>query len=143
MQQSSGCPISLANWCALALEHGIETTYVQRLIQAKQLTLDSQLADVTEWPWLIRISTLDIFQIRTEKGPLTFGRKAPLFPLRLLKVLISLGGKDIPLSTLGDILWPDADGDAAYQSVRTTLARLRKLFDREEGVGGSWGFVKF
>ena len=124
-------PDALAQWCALALEHGIEPTYIQHLITAKQLTLDSRQTDSIEWPWPIRISTLDTFQIRTEHGLLTFGRKAPLLPLQMLKVLISLGGHDIPLVQLGDILWPDADGDAAYRSVLTTLARLRKLFDQE------------
>ena len=125
-------PRVLASLCVLALEEGIEPDYVRRLIRAKQLTLDARTADSLAWPWPIRIQTLGQFLITTDVGPLAFGRKAPLIPLRLLKLLISLGGNNIALTRLADDLWPDAEGDAAYRSMLTTLTRLRKLLGRED-----------
>ncbi len=130
----SWLPSILAPLCAQALEEGIEPDYVQQLIQAKQLTLDATTAASLNWPWPVRIQTLGPFRITTEAGPVTFGRKAPLMPLRLLKLLISLGGQNIPLTRLADNLWPDAEGDAAYRSILTNLARLRKLLGREDAL---------
>jgi len=128
----SWLPSILAPLCALALEEEIEPTYVRQLIRDKHLTLDAQTADTLEWPWVVRIQTLGQFQITLNREPLSFGRKAPLMPLRLLKELINLGGQNIALTRLSDNLWPDADGDAAYRSLLTTLARLRKLLGRED-----------
>ena len=130
----SWLPSILASLCVLALEEGIEPDYVRQLIRAKQLTLDARTTDTLAWPWPIRIQTLGQFLITTDAGPLTFGRKAPLIPLRLLKLLISLGGNNIALTRLADDLWPDAEGDAAYRSMLTTLTRLRKLLGREDAL---------
>ncbi len=130
----SWLPSILAPLCAHAIEEDIEFDYVRQLIQAKKLTLDSTRAGTLNWPWPIRIQTLGSFQIITEAGPVTFARKAPLTPLRLLKLLISLGGGDISLTRLADDLWPDAEGDAAYRSILTNLARLRKLLGREDAL---------
>ena len=96
--------------------------------------LDAITAGTLNWPWPIRIQTLGSFHIITETGPVTFKRKAPLTPLRLLKLLISLGGQNISLTRLADDLWPDAEGDAAYRSILTNLARLRKLLGREDAL---------
>lgn len=62
-------------------------------------------------------------------------------PLRLLKVLIALGGREIAESAISNILWPDADGDMAHQSFETNLHRLRKLLDLPEALRLSDGKV--
>ena len=127
-------PKLLVPCCVVALEEHIEPEYVHRLIRAKGLTLDARTAQTTAWPWPIRIQTLGRFVITIEDAPLTFGRKAPLMPLRFLKLILCQGGQEIPLTRLADELWPDAEGDAAYRSMLTTLGRLRKLLGREEAL---------
>ena len=51
------------------------------------------------------------------------------------------GPEGIRDEELADALWPEADGDAAYQSLKTTLHRLRALIGREEAVKVSEGRV--
>jgi len=41
--------------------------------------------------------------------------------------LIAMGGRQVPQTRLADLLWPDAEGDAAYRALITTLQRLRRL----------------
>jgi len=45
-----------------------------------------------------------------------------------------LGGRGVREEEIADLLWPDADGDMAYQSLRTTLHRLRQLLGNEKAV---------
>ncbi len=130
----SWLPRILTPLCALAVEEDIELDYVRQLIRDKHLTLDAKTANTLAWPWPIRIQTLGTFLITTDEGPVVFGRKAPLMPLRLLQLLISLGGQTISLTRLSDALWPDADGDAAYRSILTTLTRVRKILGREDAL---------
>ena len=67
------------------------------------------------------------FKLFIDNKILKFKVKAQQKPIELLKVLISLGGKNVSESTLSDILWPDADGDMQRQNFNTTLHRLRKI----------------
>jgi TolB-like protein len=75
----------------------------------------------------VRVLTLGRFEVERNGAPLRFSRKTPRKPLDLLKVLIALGGQSVPTEQLTDALWPESDGDAAYDSLRTTASRLRKL----------------
>jgi two-component SAPR family response regulator len=50
-----------------------------------------------------------------------------------LKALIALGGRNVAAQQICDLLWPEADGDAAQAAFSTTLHRLRKLV-RHEGA---------
>ncbi|MFQ5700089.1 MAG: hypothetical protein ACE5IL_17640, partial [Myxococcota bacterium] len=45
---------------------------------------------------------------------------------RLLKLLLTLGGEKVSAVKLAELMWPDADGDRAYASLKTALARLRR-----------------
>ncbi len=45
----------------------------------------------------------------------------------LLKALVVHGGKKIPMTQLADLLWPDAEGDQAYQNLKVLIWRLRRL----------------
>jgi len=56
----------------------------------------------------------------------------------LLKALIALGGRGVPGSTLSSLLWPDADGDNAINSLNVTLNRLRKVGNKKQGQTISW-----
>ena len=137
--------------CEKALEHGIETDYVKRLIRLRSLTppsvnssFSSEGYGVTapdNWPYPIKIYTLGGFRILKDDEPVEFSGKVQKKPLEMLKALIALGGKDVSEQQLADILWPDADGDSAHRNFEMTLHRLRKLLGRDNAVLFAGGLV--
>ena len=124
-------PRIMAWLCAEALQRGIETTYVQHLVRRRNLVPDSPPLHVQNWPWPVRIYTLKRFALVRDGKQLHFTRKTPQKPLLLLKVLIAMGGRNVPRERVIDILWPDAEGDTAAKSLSVTLVRLRKLLGGE------------
>jgi len=75
----------------------------------------------------VTIFTLGRFSLLTNGQSADLGRKAPKRPLELLKAIVAQGGREISLSRLTLLLWPDVDGDKAMRSFDTTLHRLRKV----------------
>jgi len=76
---------------------------------------------------MVEIQTLGQFKVIIAGIPLRFLRKAQKKPMQLLKALIAFGGKEVREDMLAELLWPDADGDAAARALSTALYRLRKL----------------
>jgi len=130
----SWIPSFMTRLCVRSLEHGIEVPYVQELIRKRNLVPATPPLEVETWPWPVRIFALGRFNLVIEGAPPSSGRKSPQKPLELLKALIALGGREVPEEQLGEILWPDADGDLAQQSLSTNLKRLRKLLGAERSV---------
>jgi DNA-binding SARP family transcriptional activator len=124
----------MAKLCTRALEEGIETEYVKKLIRVRKLMPDEPPVHIEDWPWRLKMYTLARFEVIKDNGPLRFRGKAPQRPLEMLKALIALGGRDISQERLSDVLWPDADGDAAQKSFATTLFRLRQLLGMDEAL---------
>jgi len=120
-------PKALANLCVFALENSIGVEYFQFLVRNRKLTPENPPVHLDNWPWPLKIYTLGRFEIETQDQPLVFNGKTQLMPLRLLKLIIALGGEDIPEEQLSDILWPDTDGYSAHRTFSTTIYRLRKL----------------
>lgn len=56
----------------------------------------------------------------------------------LLKALIVLGGYKVSVERLGDLLWPDADGDVARNNLKVALWRLRRLGCRKGETPLPW-----
>jgi DNA-binding SARP family transcriptional activator len=52
----------------------------------------------------------------------------------MLKMLIVLGGKDVPAEKISDALWEDAEGDNAHVAFTTTLKRLRHLIGLDDAL---------
>ena len=75
----------------------------------------------------VTIFTLGRFSLLINGKPADSGRKFPQRPLELLKAIIAQGGREISISRLTVLLWPDVDGDKATRSFDTTLHRLRKI----------------
>jgi two-component SAPR family response regulator len=117
-----------------ALRSGIEVEYVKYLIKKRDLHPRVSSLDVDNWPWRLKISTLGRFELSMNEKPLLLKRKPQLKPLELLKALVALGGKQVSLSSLEDLLWPDAEGDKAHKALIITLYRLRKLIGHEKAV---------
>ena len=124
--------LGLRRMLAKALQAGIESESARSIIQRFGIAAES--AEIEEWPWPIKIYTLGRFEIEINGAPLRFGRKAPKKPLEMLKYLVAVGGRDADGTSLGDALWPDAEGGAAKDSFETTLRRLRKLLGRDAAL---------
>ncbi|MCU7936886.1 MAG: hypothetical protein KZQ99_18770 [Candidatus Thiodiazotropha sp. (ex Dulcina madagascariensis)] len=60
----------------------------------------------------------------------------------LLKTLIALGGKKISYEVLCDLLWPDADGDAAARNLKVAIHRLKKTGNDSPDPVVPWLLVK-
>ncbi len=127
-------PHLYARLCVKALKLGIEVEYVRELVRKLNLVPEHPFQATDSWPWPVRVYTLGHFVLLGEAGAIPFGRKVPKAPLALLKLLIALGGKNVSQSQVMDWLWPDADGDAAYRSLKMTLSRLRKIVQREDAI---------
>jgi len=126
------CRHRLPQLFALALEEGIETELVERLIRTWRVPPAWRLDG--NWPWPVRITALGQFRVDVHGAPLPKARKAPKRLLELLKALVALGGRDIPLHRLADAMFPDQDADIAQDSLRVSLQRLRKLLGSDEYV---------
>jgi LuxR family maltose regulon positive regulatory protein len=127
-------PSAMSLLCARALEAGIEVEYVQEIIRKRNLTLDELFYHLENWPWPVKILTLGRFELMKDKKPIRFSRKVQQKPLSMLKVLIALGGREVKEEIMADILWPEADGDAAHRSFISALHRLRQLISCEKAL---------
>ncbi len=127
-------PFALVSLCLQALESEIEVPYVQELIRRCRLIPEKPLLHLKSWPWPLKIFTLGRFEILKDGKPLRFSRKVQEKPLQMLKVLISLGGKEVGEDLIEDILWPENEGDLSRQSFSTTLHRLRHLLGYEKSL---------
>lgn len=120
--------------CQRALHFGIEINYVRSIISEHFLTPDNPFCTSHLWPFPLKVYTLQPFKIvittRQGESEISLQQK----PLELLKVLIALGGYNVSVEKICDTLWQDADGDAAYKSLKTTLYRLRKSLGSENYI---------
>jgi ATP/maltotriose-dependent transcriptional regulator MalT/DNA-binding SARP family transcriptional activator len=123
-------PAWLGRLCALALREGIEPEYVGELIARYRLPPPAQ-GTPADWPWPLRVRVLGPAVVERQGEPLRFSGKAQQKPLELLKALLALGGQDVAVNHLCELLWPDSDGDDAQRAFGVTLHRLRKLVGNE------------
>jgi DNA-binding SARP family transcriptional activator len=123
-------PDWLGRLCATALRAGIEPEFVGELIANYRLHPPAETMPA-HWPWPLRVRVLGTPQVELDGIPLRFTGKAQQKPLELLKVLVALGGQEVPVSHLCELLWPDSDGDDAQRAFGVTLHRLRKLVGSE------------
>ncbi len=127
--------------CQKALENGIEPSFVSYLIQKRDLFPKTPPLHIYNWPWPVKIYTLGKFSIFKKDEEIRFSGKAQKKPIDLLKSLLAFGSIDVPVNRLADALWPDSEGDAAYQSFTMALKRLRKLLGGKDTIILSEGLV--
>ena len=127
-------PSFMTRLCVKALEAGLEVPYVQELIRKRNLVPVTPPLEVETWPWPVAIYTLGRFGILKDGRPLTFSRKVQKRPLSLLKALIAFGGRAVREEKIVDVVWPDAEGDMAIQSMSVALRRLRDLLGHDDAV---------
>jgi len=135
-------PDMMVRLCAKALAAGIETDHVRSLIRHLGLNPDQTARTIDTWPWPVDIQTLGRFEVRKDGLPLAFKGKAPHMILLLLKTLVSCGPDGAREEQLADMLWPNADGDAADKTLEISLYRLRKLLGGNHTIHVSEGHVR-
>lgn len=126
-------PKMMARLAGTALANGIETEYVKSLIRRRKLVPDPTSLGMEEWPWAFRVHALGNFSLQRDEDVDAFRGKQGK-PLDLLKVAVALGGRDINVERITDILWPRIDADYAHRSFNTTLHRLRKLLGDDQAI---------
>ncbi len=127
-------PSVMTELCLRALDSGIEVEYVRNLIRKRGLIPDTPPYEFEDWPWSLKLFTLGRFEIVRDEKPLQYPVRAPRVPLTLLKAIIAFGSRGVKEDQLVDTLWPEADGDTAHQTFKTTLHRLRQLIGDERAV---------
>jgi ATP/maltotriose-dependent transcriptional regulator MalT/DNA-binding SARP family transcriptional activator len=120
--------------CTKALEAGIEPAYVKRLIRIMRLVPEESARRSEAWPWPVKVTTLGRFGVQLHDKPLPQSRKASHRLLSLLQAIVAFGGREVPMACVTDALWPEAEGDAAYRSLISALARLRKLLGDAQAI---------
>lgn len=127
-----------SGFCALALENDIASEYVKEIIARHKLRPPVDFNNDT-WPYPVKIYTLGQFRILIDNEAVKSSGKVQKKPLELIKTLIAFGGRDVRDALVAEALWPDAEGDAAYDCLRTTVKRVRKLLNEKEAIGFSDG----
>jgi len=115
-----------------ALRVGVESAFVRQTIRQYRIAPGAEADE--HWPWAVRIYTLGRFEVLLGDKPLTFGQKMPRRLIVLLKVLVALGGREVPEHKLLELLWPDEEGDAAHHALSVAIHRLRRLLGAPECV---------
>lgn len=116
----------LAQLCARALIAQIEPEFVRQLILANRLTsVPGQ--GISGWPVPVKIYSMGRFAATVDNKPLAGKANAQRKPAELLQVIVALGGREVCIQKICDCMWPEVEGDAAYQNFTVTLFRLRKL----------------
>jgi LuxR family maltose regulon positive regulatory protein len=100
----------------------------------RELAILPESPDVENWPWQIQLRLLGGFELQTLAAPQRSTGKAPRKPLEILKVLAVQPAGEMSAAGLAALLWPDAEGDAALESLEVTLRRLRKLLGSDHAV---------
>lgn len=131
-------PGVIADLCAHALDHDVESEYVRWLIRERRIPAPPS---ARRWPRPIEIRTLGQFQILLDGRRLEFAHKAPKKPLALLKALVAAGPRGLSKERAESWLWPELDGDASADAMTSALLRLRRLLRRKEAVRLSEGVL--
>jgi LuxR family transcriptional regulator, maltose regulon positive regulatory protein len=125
-------PALLAELCADALDHQIETAFLLELIRRRRLRVPDFRPAC--WPWPLRIRVLGQFELQRDGEVVAMGSKAPTRSLDILRMLAITRGHGLSLAHIHQHLWPDADGAQATAACDQALHRLRKLLNLPEAA---------
>lgn len=131
----------LARVCEFALERGLDRNYVRAWVRRMHLQPSPAALLIEDWPFRVRIRVLGPLRLEHGDTPLVLRGRVQQTPLRLLKALIALGGREVPQAELAAAVWPDAEGDAAQRSLETTLHRLRRWLGESDLIVVGGGYV--
>ncbi|HJV60950.1 MAG TPA: bacterial transcriptional activator domain-containing protein, partial [Albitalea sp.] len=118
-------PETAAQLCGAALDVDADAEFARRVIAARALRCPDP--GIERWPWPLRLRTLGAFAIERDGEAFRAGRKAPKRLLDLLRAIVALGGRQVDGGRVAALLWPEAQGDEAHDSLKVTLHRVRAL----------------
>lgn len=116
---------------AQALRHDVECEHTRSLITRLDLRPLDQ--DIPAWPWPISIQLLGAFELSVQGRTQEIVLKGQRRPLDVLRALIALGGRQVPVVVLIDCLW-SAEEITPRGALDTALLRLRKILGRDDAV---------
>jgi ATP/maltotriose-dependent transcriptional regulator MalT/DNA-binding SARP family transcriptional activator len=122
----------LAELAAHVFAHRPADAFAVELVARRALAPPPSAA--AAWPWRVRVDTLGHFALWIDGKRVTFAGKSPRKPIAVLKALIALGGRNVPMHRLADALWPDQPADAAREALHVALHRLRRLLGDPEAL---------
>ena len=117
-----GSPV-IARLCGMALEEGIEVSFVQGLIQRLWLPLAPELRP-SNWPWPLKISMLGSCDVMVCGRPSTGREKCPIGCWNFAAIVAF--GEAVPVARF-DRRSPDGDD-------RSRWPRLRKMIGIENAI---------
>jgi len=117
--------------CETALLCHVESEFVCRTIE--WLRLPARRADIESWPWPVRIYTLGRFRIVLQGVAVESFSKQQRRPLKLLKVLIASGGRDVKVEDLLRVVW-QSDAQDPRAAFDMAMLRLRKLLGQADAL---------
>jgi LuxR family transcriptional regulator, maltose regulon positive regulatory protein len=120
-------PQRLATLCVIALSRGIEAELVRVLVRSSGMNPPPAASRLPQWPWQFHVSVLGRFRLLRDQAPIESSPKGIGRPVELLKVLISLGGRDVRWEQIADSMWPQAED--AKGSFNQTLKRTRDVLE--------------
>ncbi len=116
-------PDVLPALCAEALSIGLQPELVRNII--RRFDIAPPEARVQHWPWPLKLMTFGRILLMHSDVSVDLSKRARK-PIELLKAVIVCGGQEVDTLSIAEMLWPDADGDAAQKAFDITLHRLRK-----------------
>jgi DNA-binding SARP family transcriptional activator len=115
----------IATLCVIALSHGIEADLVRKMIGASATVPPPAASRLPQWPWQFHVCVLGRFRLLRDQAPIESSPKGIGRPVELLKMLITLGGRDVRWEQIADSMWPQAED--AKGSFNQTLKRTRDV----------------
>ena len=115
-----------------ALETGVEVEWVRAAIRTRNLPAPPQAPQ--SWPWAVHVRALGAFEVSTEGGGTSDGRKAASKPLELLRLLAAHGHAAVRVDWIAENLWPGDGREGRQKAFDVTVARLRRLLDCDAAV---------
>jgi DNA-binding SARP family transcriptional activator len=105
--------------------------FVRRFVTRHRLPSPDPL--LQSWPWSLILHSFGELEILRHGRPLDraagASSKSAQRPIDLLRVLLAHGASPMPVATVMQWLWPEADAAAQRKSFDVALLRLRRLLD--------------
>lgn len=126
------CADLMPRLVAFALTEGIERELARNL--AVRHELKAPPAADENWPWAVHVRVFGRLEVRLHGVPMVSSRKESRRLAELLCLLAAAGATPVAQDQVADQLWPEAEGDAARNSLDNALHRLRKSLGGEDRI---------
>jgi ATP/maltotriose-dependent transcriptional regulator MalT/two-component SAPR family response regulator len=131
----------MSRLCGRLLSEGVCVDHVRRLVRAQDLEAPDGSGPTENWPWPVKIYALGGCRILRDGKAISQGTTRQKKVVELLKALIALGGERVSEAVLTDAIWPDSEADAAHNSLKTSVHRLRQLLGRADAIEIAQGTI--